>query len=129
MTQADRYRRLGWRHPTPVGRWLFQRDAHSGGSRHDHRPHDHPVPLTAKPLGTLTSQLQASLYLLGDRMSAADILWGIALYWGVMFKLVPETPVVLEYAQRICSRPSFLQVSERDVALAAEHEAAVKAAG
>ncbi len=58
-------------------------------------------------------------------MSAADILWGIALHWGMMFKLVPETPVVLEYAQRICSRPSFVKVSERDVALAAEHEAAV----
>ncbi|HZZ05988.1 glutathione binding-like protein, partial [Paraburkholderia sp.] len=77
----------------------------------------------------VTSQLQASPYLLGDKMSAADILWGIALHWGMMFKLVPETPVVLAYTQRICSRPSFVQVSERDVALAAEHEAAVKAAG
>jgi glutathione S-transferase len=80
-------------------------------------------------LGTLTSQLQASPYLLGDRMSAADILWGIALHWGMMFKLVPETPVVVDYASRICSRPSFVKVNARDVELAAEHEAALKAAG
>jgi glutathione S-transferase len=44
------------------------------------------------------------------------------------FKRVPETPVVLAYAQRICSRPGFVKVSERDIALAAEHEAVVKAA-
>ena len=46
----------------------------------------------------------------------------------MMFKLVPETPILRQYAERICSRPSFVNVSERDVALAAEHAAALKGA-
>ena len=92
-----------------------------------------PAPPSTSPygdfdsmIGTVTNRLQTSLYLLGDTMSAADVLWSIALHWGMMFKLVPETPVLAEYAGRICSRPSFVKVSERDAALAAEHEAAVK---
>jgi len=84
--------------------------------------------LVDKAMKREPAPLATSPYLLGDKMSAADILWGIALHWGMMFKLVPETPVVLEYAQRVCSWPSFVKVSGRDVALAAEHEAAVKGA-
>ncbi len=41
-------------------------------------------------LATIVGQIRDKPYLLGDRISAADILWGSALNWGVMFKLVPE---------------------------------------
>lgn len=41
-------------------------------------------------LETIVGQLRDKPYLLGDRISAADILWGNALRWGMMFKLVPE---------------------------------------
>ena len=44
-------------------------------------------------LKTLTDQPAAGPYLLGDRFSAADVLWGTALRWTTMFKLVPELPV------------------------------------
>jgi glutathione S-transferase len=120
----------------PYLRWLVYYAACYEPALVDKAMKREPAPHATSPygdfdsmLGTVTSQLQTSPYLLGDKMSAADILWGIALHWGMMFKLVPETPVVLEYTRRICSRPSFVQVSERDVALAAEHEAGVKAAG
>ncbi|MFL9951602.1 glutathione S-transferase family protein [Paraburkholderia agricolaris] len=120
----------------PYLRWLVYYAACYEPALVDKAMKREPAPLATSPygdfdsmLGTLTSQLEASPYLLGDRMSAADILWGIALHWGMMFKLVPETPVVVEYANRICSRPSFVKVNARDVELAAEHEAALKAAG
>jgi glutathione S-transferase len=119
----------------PYLRWLVYYAACYEPGLVDKAMKREPAPLATSPygdfdsmLGTVTSQLQASPYLLGDKVSAADILWGIALHWGMMFKLVPETPAVLEYTQRVCSRPSFVKVSERDVALAAEHEAAVKGA-
>lgn len=73
-------------------------------------------------LGVLEDQLDKAPFLLGDEISAADILWGSALTWTMMFKLVPERPVFVEYAERINSRPAAVRVRERDDALAAEHE-------
>lgn len=119
----------------PYLRWLVYYAACYEPALVDKAMKREPAPLATSPygnfdsmIGTLASQLQASPYLLGDRISAADILWGIALNWGMMFKLVPETPVLLEYVKRICTRPSFVKVSEMDLALAAEHEAALKGA-
>jgi glutathione S-transferase len=79
-------------------------------------------------LNTLTGQLAKGPYLLGERMSAADVLWGTALTWTTMFKLVPELPVIKDYIGRLGARPSVAKVKALDAALAAEHEAAVKAA-
>jgi glutathione S-transferase len=79
-------------------------------------------------LNTLTGQLAKGPYLLGERLSAADVLWGTALTWTTMFKLVPELPVIKDYIGRLGARPSVAKVKALDAALAAEHEAAVKQA-
>jgi glutathione S-transferase len=79
-------------------------------------------------LNTLTGQLARGPYLLGERLSAADVLWGTALTWTTMFKLVPELPVIKDYIGRLGARPAVGKVKALDAALAAEHEAAVKAA-
>ncbi len=78
-------------------------------------------------LKTLTDQLAKGPYLLGERMTAADVLWGTALTWTTMFKLVPELPVIKDYVARIGGRPAAVKVKAADAALAAEHEAAAKA--
>jgi glutathione S-transferase len=77
-------------------------------------------------LNTLTGQLAKGPYLLGERMSAADVLWGTALTWTTMFKLVPELPVIKDYIGRLGARPAVAKVKALDAALAAEHEAAAK---
>jgi glutathione S-transferase len=94
---------------------------------------DAPPPATS-PYGdydtmlkTLTDQLAKGPYLLGERMTAADVLWGTALAWTTMFKLVPELPVIMDYVARLSARPSAAKVNAADAKLAAEHEAAVKA--
>jgi glutathione S-transferase len=79
-------------------------------------------------LKTLTDQLGKGPYLLGERISAADVLWGTALTWTMMFKLVPELPVIKDYIGRINARPAVGKVKELDAKLSAEHEAAAKAA-
>ena len=79
-------------------------------------------------LKTLTDQLAKGPYLLGDQISAADVLWGTALTWTSMFKLVPELPVIKDYTGRINARPAVGKVKELDAKLAAEHEAAAKLA-
>lgn len=77
-------------------------------------------------LGTVVAQLAGSPYLLGDSVSAADILWGMALQWGTMFKIVPTTPVIANYVARVTARPSFAKVAAMDAKWSAEHEAAAK---
>jgi glutathione S-transferase len=70
-------------------------------------------------LATLTAQLRAGPYLLGERFSAADVLWGISLGWATMFKLVPELPEVMAYIDRVSSRPAARRAAEADALLAA----------
>jgi glutathione S-transferase len=79
-------------------------------------------------LRTLTDQLAKGPYLLGERITAADVLWGTALTWTTMFKLVPELPVIKDYITRLTARPSVAKVKALDAALVAEHEAAAKQA-
>ena len=90
-----------------------------------------PAPPAMSPYGTfdlvfdtLTAQLRAGPYLLGEQMSAADILWGTGLGWTTRFGLVPTPPEVLAYVERITSRPAWKAVEARDEELAAVHAAA-----
>ncbi|WP_114968689.1 glutathione S-transferase family protein [Rhodoferax ferrireducens] len=78
-------------------------------------------------LGTIVDQLTGSPYLLGHTFSAADLLWGMGLQWGTMFKIVPETPVIADYVKRVSARPSFAKVAAMDAEWAAEHAAALNA--
>jgi glutathione S-transferase len=74
-------------------------------------------------LKTLTDQLEKGPYLLGDTFSAADVLWGSALNWTTMFKLVPELPVIRAYIDRVITRPAMQRAAEKDAELAASQAA------
>jgi glutathione S-transferase len=77
-------------------------------------------------LGALVGRLTNSPYLLGDTFSAADLLWGLALQWGTMFKIVPENPVITDYVKRVTTRPSVVKVAAMDAEWVVEHERAAK---
>jgi glutathione S-transferase len=70
-------------------------------------------------LATVTRQLRAGDYLLGERFSAADVLWGTALTWMTMFKLVPELPEITAYVERVKARPAAQRAAQADAELAA----------
>lgn len=85
-----------------------------------------PAPQSTSPYGsyeemlkTLTDQLERGPYLLGERFSAADVLWGSALKWIVGFKLVPDLPVIRAYIDRVSSRPAMQRATAKDAELAA----------
>jgi glutathione S-transferase len=87
-----------------------------------------PAPVTQSPysdydsmLGALEAQLSKGPYLLGERMTAADILWGVAFSWTMMFGLVPKKDVFVRYAERISLRPAFQRISAADDEMAARH--------
>lgn len=75
-------------------------------------------------LSTLEAQLASGPYLFGEQITAADILWGVALHWTMQFGLVPQSDVFVRYCERITSRPAFRRISADDDAMAAQHAAA-----
>ncbi len=79
-------------------------------------------------LETLVAPLRKGPYLLGERFTAADVLFGTALGWTTGFKLVPELPEIKAYIERVYARPAFVKVMAEEAELAAAHEAAAKAA-
>ena len=90
-----------------------------------------PAPVTQSPyadydtmLGALEAQLSTGPYLLGERMTAADILWGVAFHWTMSFGIVPRKDVFTRYAERITSRPIFQKITAADAEMAALHAAA-----
>lgn len=79
-------------------------------------------------LETLRGQLAQGPWLLGERFTAADVLWGMALTWTTRFGIVPELPEIRAYIGRFAARPALARVTARDAEWVAEHEAAAKAA-
>ncbi|MGQ7817685.1 glutathione S-transferase family protein [Metapseudomonas furukawaii] len=88
-----------------------------------------PIPEQRSPYGsfesvmnTLVSQLKAGPWLLGERFSAADVLWGSALNWTTQFGLIPEVPEVRDYINRFLQRPAYQKTLARDAELAAAQQ-------
>lgn len=74
-------------------------------------------------LDILEQALSTGPYLLGERMTVVDILWGLALQWTMMFGIVAERPAFRRYADLLASRESFRRITAEDIAMAAEHQA------
>ena len=77
----------------------------------------------------VTDQLACGPWMLGDRFSALDVLWGGALGWMTAFGIVEPTPVVAAYAERVAARPASRKVRDEDAALVAAQAATRVSAG
>ncbi|MGF6428041.1 glutathione S-transferase family protein [Bradyrhizobium sp. Pha-3] len=115
----------------PYLRWIAYYGSSFEPAVIDHFMKREPAPITQSPyadydtmLGALESQLAKGPYLLGEQITAADILWGIALSWTMMFGIVPKRDVFVRYAERIAARPAFQRISKADDEMAAQHAAA-----
>ena len=89
-----------------------------------------PGPHAMSPYGTfdevmdtLEGQLAPGPWLLGERFSAADVLWGMGLGWTMAFKVAPSRPAFVALADRLKARPAYQRVAAWDKELAAQHEA------
>ncbi len=70
-------------------------------------------------LGAITAQLAKGPWLLGERFTAADVIWGSGLWWTTTWKLVPELPEIKAYLERFMARPAFSRARAKDAELAA----------
>lgn len=70
-------------------------------------------------INVIADAVTSGPYLLGDRFTAADVVIGSGLRWGMMVKLLPERPELLDYVGRLGQRPALQRAVARDQALAA----------
>ncbi|TFW09881.1 glutathione S-transferase [Oxalobacteraceae bacterium OM1] len=110
----------------PYLRWMVYHGSCFEPALVDRAQNHAPTPPSMCPYGdydtmlnTLTGQLEKGPWLLGERFSAADVLWGSALNWTMMFKLVPDLPVLRAYVERVNARPAAERARRKDAELAA----------
>lgn len=120
----------------PYVRWLVFYGSCFEPALVDRAQKREPGPMPMSPYGdfdvmldTLVGQLRPGPWLLGERFTAADILWGTALGWTTKFRIVPELPEIMRYVARLNERPSVAKMNALDAEYVARHEAVAKAGG
>jgi glutathione S-transferase len=68
----------------------------------------------ASMIGTVTTQLSRGPWMLGEKFTAADVLWGTALTYMTGFGIVESTPAIKTYTERWNSRPSVARLAAID---------------
>ena len=110
----------------PYLRWIVYYGSSFEPALVDRAQKREPAPPSMSPYGdydtmlkTLTDNLALGPYMLGERFSAADVLWGTALGWTTKFGLVAHSPVVDAYVGRIEARPAAVRTRALDAELVA----------
>ena len=70
-------------------------------------------------LDVVTQAVAKGPYIMGEQFTAADVVIGSGLRWGMMFKLLPERPEFTAYVGRLEARPALQRADEKDKELAA----------
>ena len=68
-------------------------------------------------VNTLIRQLEKGPWLLGEKFTSPDVLWGTALTWMTGFGLLEAVPPIKEYIDRWNARPSVKKAAEIDAKL------------
>jgi len=70
-------------------------------------------------MDVLAKAVSKDTYLMGQQFTAADVVIGSGLRWGMMFKLLPERPEFVTYVKRLEQRPALQRADAKDKELAA----------
>jgi len=70
-------------------------------------------------MDVLTDGVRKGPYLLGEQFTAADVVIGSGLRWGMAFKLIPERPEFTAYVARLAARPALKRAQAKDAELMA----------
>lgn len=79
-----------------------------------------PYADAATVLETIGAVIAKGPYVLGERFSAADVLWANAFRWVTGFGMIESTPAIDAYMQRVLSRPAQIKARNADGQLVQE---------
>jgi len=71
-------------------------------------------------MNVLVKAVEEGPWLMGDQFTAADVVIGANIRWGMIFKMIPERKEFVEYAARIAARPAAQRAEAKDKELAAK---------
>jgi glutathione S-transferase len=71
-------------------------------------------------LNVLAKAVEKGPWLMGDQFTAADVVIGANIRWGMIFKMVPERKEFVDYAARIAARPAAQRAEAKDKELGAQ---------
>jgi len=82
---------------------------------------DTPVPrgtagwvVVEEAMAFLIETLSKGPYLLGDKFSAVDVLYGTTFAMFGQSPMMPKSPVIEDYVKRVTGRPAFARAMEKD---------------
>jgi len=70
-------------------------------------------------IGTTANVVAKGPYLFGEHFTAADVIVGSQLRFGMMFKMIPERKEFVDYVAHLAARPALQRAQQKDQALAA----------
>jgi glutathione S-transferase len=76
-------------------------------------------------LDTAAKAVTPGPYLLGDMFSAADVVFGSGIMYGMMFNIFPQRPEFTAYAERLKARPACQRAETKDHEVAASMTGAI----
>ncbi len=65
-------------------------------------------------LDVVADALKPGPYLMGEQFTAADVVIGAGLRYGMMFKMIPERKEFSDYVARFAARPAAQRAAARD---------------
>jgi len=65
-------------------------------------------------MNTVAAAVAKGPWLMGEQFTAADVIIGANIRWGMMFKTIPERPEFAAYAGRIAARPAARRAEAKD---------------
>jgi len=70
-------------------------------------------------MNVVADAVSKATYLMGDQFTAADVLIGANIRWGMIFKMIPERQEFVDYVARLTERPASQRAEAKDKAFAA----------
>jgi glutathione S-transferase len=70
-------------------------------------------------MNVLADAVAKGPYLMGEQFTAADVVIGAGLRWGLQFKLIPERPEFKAYTAKLAARPAAQRADALDKELMA----------
>lgn len=69
-------------------------------------------------MNVVAKAVEKGPWLMGEQFTAADVVIGANIRWGMIFKMIPERKEFLDYAARIAARPAAQRAQKKDEELA-----------